>query len=276
MGAVRRDRRWLMAAVAAALAIVALSFVDGWMVHDRELRGEGYRRVQIALNAWEGPALPVLGVGIVSAALAALMSAAAVRVRAAAPVAAIAAMGTLACVGASVVPIGQDGRASSVDLTVGWASIAGIGLASVMLAGVLLWAGRPTPGAILGLGIAGVLLLAGATGGRWLVLQERERPSTHWSAGTYVREATGEQPQATLIISEGSFEIGSRWRGTWDGSGLTVALDEDPACPDARGAYHVHDAGANGQDLRFVALVDPCRDGARAAELETGIWRRQP
>ena len=29
-------------------------------------------------------------------------------------------------------------------------------------------------------------------------------------------------------------------------------------------------------DLRFVKIVDTCRDGERAADLESGIWVRQP
>ena len=51
-------------------------------------------------------------------------------------------------------------------------------------------------------------------------------------------------------------------------------VDDDPACPDSRGAYHAH--GVDDEDLRFVMVVDTCEDGARAADLETGIWERDP
>jgi hypothetical protein len=51
-----------------------------------------------------------------------------------------------------------------------------------------------------------------------------------------------------------------------------VTIDNDPACPDARGTYHAHGEGE--ADLSFVMVVDPCRDGERAADLETGIWER--
>ena len=39
--------------------IFAISFVQGWIVHERELRGEGYRFVRIFLSAWRGVAIPV-------------------------------------------------------------------------------------------------------------------------------------------------------------------------------------------------------------------------
>ena len=41
-----------------------------------------------------------------------------------------------------------------------------------------------------------------------------------------------------------------------------------------RGTYHAH--GAADDELRFVKVVDMCDDGARAADLETGIWERDP
>ena len=52
--------RWLLVIAACGVAIFALSFVTGWMVQNRELRGEGYRYVVIAVSAWRGAGLPVL------------------------------------------------------------------------------------------------------------------------------------------------------------------------------------------------------------------------
>ncbi len=51
-----------------------------------------------------------------------------------------------------------------------------------------------------------------------------------------------------------------------------AALDDDPACPAARGTYHAH--GVDEEDLRLVMVVEPCMDGARATDLEAGTWER--
>ncbi len=51
--------RWLCLVAGAGLANFALSFVQGWIVQEREIRGEGYRFVQIFLSAWRGAAIPV-------------------------------------------------------------------------------------------------------------------------------------------------------------------------------------------------------------------------
>ena len=59
--------RWLAAIALAAVALFALSFVNAWIVHDRELRGEGYRFVQYFLSAWRGVGMPVLTVAAVTA-----------------------------------------------------------------------------------------------------------------------------------------------------------------------------------------------------------------
>ena len=269
--------RWHLAVSLAALALVGLSFVDGWITHDRELRGEGYRFVHVVLHAWEAPAFPVLGAGIVLAVAAGTAALVAWRTRSdrAAWASLLAAVVALGAIGASLVPVGQGGRASSVDLSVGPVAIAGTVLAAVMVgaAGVTV---RPSRRAMGLLVLLGVLALGAAVGGRWLVLQGRERTVENWSQGSYARPATDGQPEATLVIGDGTFRIGDRWSGTWEGTGLTIVIEADPACPDARGAYHVHDEGASGEDLRFVAIQDPCADGARRAELETGIWLRQP
>ena len=105
-------------------------------------------------------------------------------------------------------------------------------------------------------------------------LDAREGTGEHWQDGTYTRTA-GDGP-SSLTIEGGRFEIADRWAGTWESSGWTVVLADDPACPDARGTYHAHGEGEGGEDLRFVRVVDICADGARAADLEAGIWERGP
>ena len=82
------------------------------------------------------------------------------------------------------------------------------------------------------------------------------------------------EPAETLTIAGDHVTIGDRWEGTWEWSGWTVTVDNDPACPDSRGTYHARDAGE--ENLRFVKVVDTCAEGARAADLETGIWVRVP
>ena len=54
------ERRWLLLIAAAGIAVFALSFVNAWIVHDREIRGEGYRHAQHFLSAWRGEGMPVL------------------------------------------------------------------------------------------------------------------------------------------------------------------------------------------------------------------------
>jgi hypothetical protein len=273
----RLATRWLLLAALAAAGIVALSFIDGWIVHDRELRGEGYRQVQVQLDAWQAPAFPILAAGIVAAAVAGVAALVALRSRRRAPgtVALGGAVVALAVILAGAVPVGQDGRISSVDLTIGWLSGVGIALAALMVAAGTI-AVRPSRALLAGLVLAGAVILVASAGGRWLTLQQREQVGEHWSPGTYVRAATGGQAEATLEIGDGTFAIDDRWGGRWAGTGLTVEIDDDPACPGVHGAYHVHDEGAGRRDLRFVALLDRCGDGARQAELETGIWVRQP
>jgi hypothetical protein len=73
--------RWLVAIAVAGAAIFALSFVNAWIVHDRELRGEGYRFVQYFLSAWRGVGMPVLTVSAVAALATAAWAVAALRRR---------------------------------------------------------------------------------------------------------------------------------------------------------------------------------------------------
>ncbi len=266
--------RWLLVIAVCGLAIFALSFVNGWMVSSRELRGEGYRYVVTAVSAWRGVGLPVLAIGsvvaIVTAAWAALLARHMVRHTWALLAGSV---GVFAILLAAAVPIGQDAHASSVDVTPGLLVPIGLLLAAGMLAGAVSVV-RPGRLAIGGAALASVLVLAGAIGGRWIGLQVGEGTGRHWSEGTYTRTATDGEDTETLTIGDGTFAIADRWEGTWEWSGWTVVLDADPACPDSRGTYHAH--GVADDDLRFVKVVDTCADGARAADLETGTWERAP
>ena len=269
-------RRWLAIVALAGGAILALSFVDGWIAHGREVRGEGYRFVEIGLSAWRSVAIPVLSAGVLAALGTAVVAVAALRRPGALPgwLLPAAAVLALGLIGATLVPISQDGHASSVDLSAGWATVIGIGLAGLMVIGAAM-VSKPSPRLLATLGVVGAVVLAGGAGGRWLGLQWREGTGEHWSDGSYARPAIGGEPGETLTIDDGRFSIGDRWSGTWESSGWTVVLTDDPACPDARATYHVHGEGEAGVDLRFVKVVDTCADGERAADLEAGIWERE-
>lgn len=265
--------RWLTVMVAAGVLIFALSFIDAWVIHDREVRGEGYRFVQIVLSAWRSVAVPVLSLGVLAALGTAIAAVAAIQRphRLTGIVLLCGSVLALALITSSIVPIAQDGHASSVDLSPGWLSAVGIGLGILMVGGAVVVA-RPTPAVALTLGLVGAVAFAGGAGGRWLALQRSEGNPEHWSDGSYSR-ADGSH---VLTIEDGRYELAGRWSGAWEGSGLTIVLADDPACPGARGAYHAHDEGDDNVDLRFVKVVDTCGDGARAADLEGGIWLRRP
>ncbi len=266
---------WLAVGVAVGGAILALSFVGAWIVHHRELSGEGYREVVSAVNAWRSVALPVTSMGVVAAVVAAGASLAALlgwhrATRWVGPVGSVLALGLL---GATLVPIGQDGHASRIQLSAGWAAFAG----TALTAGMALLAVRMIrPSARQAMALVGLALLAMAAGvaGRWAALQAGAAPTEAWAVGSYTRAQTDSQDALTLEVEDGRYRIGDRWSGSWESHSWTVILVDDPACPDARGAYHAHNVGPDGEDLRFVRVVDTCADGARAADLETGTWER--
>ena len=93
----------------------------------------------------------------------------------------------------------------------------------------------------------------------------------HWSDGSYERAATDGEPAETLTIAGDRVPIGDRWAGTWEWSGWTVVIDNDPACPGSRGTYHARDAGE--ENIRFVKVVDTCaeapRGGPRDGDLDS-------
>jgi hypothetical protein len=266
---------WLAVLAVSGAAFFGLSFVNAWIVHDRELLGEGYRHLETMVGAWRTRGVPVLTVAALLA-LVVAATAAAGLVRSRPPAGRwllLGSVGVAALSVAAAVPIGQSGHASSVDLRVGPLGAAGIGLAAVMaLASVAIAA--PSGRALAGF-LAGGLVVAGAAVGiRWLDLHAAEGTGAHWADGTYARPAEAGFAAMTLTVEDGRYRLGGRWAGTWEGSGWTVVLDDDPACPDSRGAYHAH--GEGDADLRFVKVVDTCEEGARAEALEAGTWRREP
>lgn len=274
------SQRWLVVAAFAGAALFAMSFVDAWIVHDRELRGEGFRHVATTLSAWDARALPVLGVASAWALLVAAVAALAalppsraghrvVRTAGWPPV--VAGFAILGLLVAAAVPISQDGHASSVDMTPGWALGVGLALAVAMVAATAAAAGPSRRLLVAGVAVMALVALLAASA-RWFGLQAAEGTGRNWSEGSYTRRATGGQATERLVIRDDRFEIGERWSGVLESSGWTVVLSEDPACPDARGTYHAHDEGE--ADLRFVMVVDTCADGARGDDLETGIWQR--
>lgn len=268
--------RALAAIAVAGLAIGVLSLVDAWIIHDREVRGEGYRDVLTSLSPWESVAVPLLTLGVLAALATAGVALVTLRRGDVLPgwVLPVGSTLTLALIGATLVPIGQDGHSSSIDLTVGWAGIAGVALAAVMAA-CAVWVSRPTIRQALALAVAGAIVLGAAAGGRWAVLQVAAGSNEAWSDGSYTRAATDGQPTEVLTLGDGRYAIGDRWSGTWESLGWTVVISDDPACPDTLGTYHAHGhPEALDEDLRFVKVVDPCLDGERAADLEAGIWER--
>lgn len=266
-------RRWLVAMAIAGLAIFALSFVNLWFFHDREVRGEGYRFVQVTLSAWRGPGFGLLTLGAIVAGITAVAaSASALRVvRLPGWLLLVGSLVVLAIIVASLWPISRHGFASDVSIHPAPLLLLGVALALVMsVAGLVL----APPSAALGAATLAVLLIgiAGGAAGRSWMLQAASNDNRFWSEGSYTRPASGDLPAETLTIDGDRVTIGERWGGSWESSGWSASIEDDPACPDSRGTYHVHDAGD--ENLRFVKIVDTCRNGERAADLETGIWMR--
>ena len=268
---------WLaVGVVAGTVAIVGLSFVGAWIVHRRELSGEGYREVVTVVGAWRSVGLPILALGVAAAvatagaALAGLLG----WRRHAGWIVPVGSVVTLGLLGATLVPVAQDGHASRIDLTPGWAAFVGAGLAAAMVVAAILLA-HPSTRHGLALAALAVLVLGAGGVGRWAALQAGAAPTQAWALGTYIRAPTDGQPELTLTVEDGRYRIGDFWSGAWESRSWTVILVDDAACPDARGTYHAHNVGPEGADLRFVKVVDTCADGARAAELETGTWQRE-
>jgi hypothetical protein len=266
--------RWLWLVAAAGLVIFAISFVPGWIVQERELRGEGYRHVQTSLSAWRGVAFPITAAAAVGA-LAVGGSAAAAALERMRPPPWILLIGSaivIGLIGASAWPVMQAAHASTVQLSASWLLPVALVLAALMVTGSVAVA-RPSRRTLAAAAVLALAAGAGGASGRWLGLQLAEGTGENWEVGSYTRAATDGEPSETMTLTEETYAIGDRWSGTFESSGWTVVLDDDPACPDARGTYHAHDVDQD--DLRFVMVVDPCLDGARAADLETGTWERE-
>lgn len=268
-------RHWLAVMAVAGVAVFALSFVNAWIVHDREIRGEGYRFVQYYLSAWRGVGMPVLTLGVLAALVVAIGAGLSLsgRVPVSPWLLLLGSSVALGLIASAAWPVSQAGHASSVQLSMGLLLPIGIGLALLMVvAGAMV--ARPPTAVVAAVVVIGLVALGGGAGGRWLGLQAAEGTGRHWSEGSYARVATDGEPTETMTISGETVSVGERWGGSWEWSGWTVVIDSDPACPDSRGTYHAHGVGDEG--LRFVKVVDTCEDGARAADLETGTWERVP
>jgi hypothetical protein len=270
------DRRALVVVAVAGLALLALSFLNGWIVHDREIRGEGFRESETLLSGWKSISIPVLSVGAVAAGATGVAAIVLLARPGALPrwLLLAGSIVALAIVASSLVPLSWDGHTTSVDLRPGFLTVVGLVLAVVMVVAAGLASGA-SGAAWLAFAVGGALVAGAAVAGRWGVLTVAGPSNQNWEDGTYVRDPGG-AAELTLIVEDGRYRIGDRWAGTWEGSGgWTVALDNDPACPESRGAYHAHGEGDDDADLRFVKIVDTCADGQRAADLESAIWVRQ-
>ena len=269
------ELRWPFVIAVAGTAVFALSFVPGWINHDRELTGEGYRGVSVVLSAWRDVALPVVAAGALVA-LATGLAAAVRQIRPRLVPAWLLVAGSALTLGillASAWPVGQRGFASRVDLTPGWALLVAIVLAVAMLVASLALA-RPARRTVIAAGGLIVAVLASGSVGRVVGLNLEEGDGQSWEFGAYSRQAIGEIPAQTMTLAETTYRIDDRWSGTLESSGWSVVFDNDPACPDARGAYHAHVAPGGG--IRFVRVVDTCLDGERGRDLEAGVWAPEP
>lgn len=256
---------WLTVGV-LALALVGLSFVPGWLVHHRELSGEGYRSLVIGLTAWQlrSGSLPVLGGAVV---LTAVQAAGAIALPATRPWAVVGAAAALGLLVAGLVPLTQVGHVSRIWINPGWA----LGVAILLMAAAAALtarAARPSRPVLVAATLALVLAAGGGLSIRALQLHLFEGPSPNWSDGVWERTDGG---AGALILDDGTFRLGG-WSGTMEPAGINVILTEDPACPDARGFYRVRNVEGG---VLWEKVVDVCADGARAADLE-GVWREAP
>lgn len=259
-----------------AAAILALSFVPGWLVNDRVLLGEGPRELLAHFTAWQVQAVPVISAGVVLEVavgiLAALQLARVLSARWVGYLVTAAAAGGLGLILAGTWPVSQSGHASSVAISPGLPLAAAILLAAVAFACSLRLV-IPARKLLIGAAFLVVVAAVGGAAGRAVGLDLAEGTGEHWSEGTYTRAATGDQATELLTLRSGHYSVADRWSGSFTASGTVVILTADPACPTARGTYHVQAAGTHG-DIHWEKIVDLCV--ARAADLQTGIWTRNP
>jgi hypothetical protein len=258
-GGLQGAPRWQLVVLGLGLAVLALSFVPGWLMHSRVVGGEGYRTLSLALNAWQLKSVPVLSLAVVAAVVAGL----AALIPVARPWLAVLAALAVGLLLSGLVPLSHSAHVTSVDVTPGPTLLAALAATAGILV-VTLRASRPPRGVLAVAGAA--LLLAGVAGGigRFVQLQEAEAVSSHWSPGTYQREGgTG-----TLTLTATTYGSGT-WSGTLQTAGTSIILTHDPACPGARGFYHVRAADAD--SILVEKVIDICADGDRTTALE-GIW----
>ncbi|HEY7525501.1 MAG TPA: hypothetical protein VIA82_01515 [Candidatus Limnocylindria bacterium] len=257
--ALRGVPRWQVAVLALGVGVLVLSLVPGWLMHSRVVGGEGYRTLTLALNAWQLKSVPVLSLAAVAAGVAGMAAPVPFARRWMAVLAALA-LGLLL---AGLVPLSHAAHVTSVAVTPGWALF--VALAAVGAMVIVALRRSPPPRTVLAAAL-GTLLVAGLGGGigRFVQLQEAEAVSSHWSPGTYQREGG----TATLTLTETTYASGS-WSGALQTAGTSIILTADPACPDARGFYHVRSAG--GEAILVEKVIDICADGDRTTALE-GTW----
>lgn len=252
---------WALAVVGLGLVVLALSAVPAWLLHSRVVGGEGYRTLTLGLNAWQLKSVPVLSLAAVTAGLAGI-AAMVPRAQRWLPVMVAVPLGLLA---AGLLPLSHEAHVTSVAVTPGWALFLALAAVAAMLA--LVQRGARPPRAML-IAAAAVLLAVGAAGGigRFAQLQEAEAVSTHWSPGTYGRQAGAQE--ARLTLTNTTYASGP-WRGALETAGISIILTGDAGCPEARGFYHVR--AASGDAILVEKVIDTCADGDRAAALE-GTW----
>lgn len=255
------------------MAVLALSFIDGWLLHDRALGGHGLTALDTVLNAWERRSVPVTSAGVVLAALTGALALWSLRSRSSGGVRLlfIGSLAALALLVASAVPVEHVGQANRVEISAGWPLLVSIALGTVMMLAAALLA-APRPVVLAGAGVLLVAVVAAGSAGRAVGLGLAEGSNRHYADGSYVRAATDGQPTERLTFDGSTYVVGDRWSGNFEGRGLLVTLTDDPACPDVRGAYRVFAEGE--ADIWWQMIVDPCADGERAQDLQTGIWRR--
>ncbi len=119
----RRTRIALIVALVTGLAVLGLSFVPAWLVHDRVVLGEGPRRIHTVLTAWTLQSSPILSAGVLLLVAGSVLALAQlVRISHIGPGWGLSATCVgLGLVAAGLAPVSQSGHASSVMLSADWA-----------------------------------------------------------------------------------------------------------------------------------------------------------
>lgn len=259
----RKQPRWVLGVLGLGIGVLVLSLVPGWLLHNRVVGGEGYRTLALALNAWQLKSVPVLSVAALTAGLAGIAALWSTSRRWLPLLVAV----PLGLAAAGLLPLSHSAHVTSVEVTPGWALL----LAVVALAAMMVLVVRdtqPTRTVLVATVAAFLVVGIGAAVGRLVQLQVQEAVGTHWSPGTYARQAGGQAQE--LRLTQSSYASGD-WAGMLEAAGTSIILTDDPACPQARGYYHVR--GAGGDAILVEKVIDICADGARSKSLE-GVWTR--